>query len=696
MADLSLGIDIGGTFTDIVIYDPGAGRHHIWKEPTTPGDPAEGVIAGTKRLLATGTVAAKDIARVVHATTLFTNALIERKGARTGLITTAGFRDVLEIGRERKFELYDIFIEMPEPLVPRSLRREVAERLDQNGALEVPLDETALMDEVEDLVERGVVSIAIVFLHSYANPAHEHAAARAVAARYPDVSLTTSAEVAPEIREFERTSTTVVNAFVKPLAETYLDSLVERIQGLEIDGPFSLMLSNGGLTHLDEAKRRPVQLLESGPAAAALAGAFFGSASGETEVLAFDMGGTTAKISLIDGGEPSIAYSFEAARTKRFAEGSGLPIMISTIELIEVGAGGGSIARVDELGLLKVGPESSGAEPGPACYAKGGDAPTVTDADLLLGYLNADYFLGGAMAIDRTAAEAAMGPLMATTGLDLTEVAWGIHDVVNETMAAAARVQITQRGKDPRDYAMLATGGAGPVHAYNVARKLNLRTLVCPPAAGVGSVIGLLMAPARIDRVGSMVSRLDGLDWGAFEALYKALEDDARAVLKGTAAELDRLQVRRLADMRYVGQDSEVVVGLGPGPFTRASNETLVEAFEEIYRQLFTRTRPGVPIQVVNLRVSLSAPVKGGGMEMARSADGGEAALKGRRAICFGDPHRFVDTAVYDRYEVAPGEVIEGPAVFEEKESTLIVGPGARCRVQADSTLIVTLPADGD
>jgi N-methylhydantoinase A len=696
MADLSLGIDIGGTFTDIVIYDPGTGRHHIWKEPTTPGDPAEGVIAGTKRLLATGAVAAKDIARVVHATTLFTNALIERKGARTGLITTAGFRDVLEIGRERKFELYDIFIEMPEPLVPRSLRREVAERLDQNGALEVPLDEAALMDEVEDLVERGVVSIAIVFLHSYANPAHENAAARAVAARYPDISLTTSAEVAPEIREFERTSTTVVNAFVKPLADTYLDSLVERIRELEIDGPFSLMLSNGGLTHLGEAKRRPVQLLESGPAAGALAGAFFGSASGETEVLAFDMGGTTAKISLIDGGEPSIAYGFEAARTKRFAEGSGLPIKISTIELIEVGAGGGSIARVDELGLLKVGPESSGAEPGPACYAKGGDAPTVTDADLLLGYLNADYFLGGAMAIDRAAAEAAMGPLMATTGLDLNEVAWGIHDVVNETMAAAARVQITQRGKDPRDYAMLATGGAGPVHAYNVARKLNLRTLVCPPAAGVGSVIGLLMAPARVDRVGSMVSRLDGLDWDAFEALYKALEDDARAVLEGTAAELDQLQVHRLADMRYVGQDSEVVVGLGPGPFTRASNDTLVEAFEETYRQLFTRTRPGIPIQVVNLRVSLSAPVKGGGMEMARSADVGEAALKGRRAICFGDPHRFVETNVYDRYRVAPGEVIEGPVVFEEKESTLIIGPGACCRVQADGTLIVTLPADGD
>ncbi|MDP6884316.1 MAG: hydantoinase/oxoprolinase family protein, partial [Rhodospirillales bacterium] len=401
------------------------------------------------------------------------------------------------------------------------------------------------------------------------------------------------------------------------------------------------------------------------------------------------------KISLIDGGEPSIAYGFEAARTKRFAEGSGLPIKISTIELIEVGAGGGSIARVEELGLLKVGPESAGAEPGPACYAKGGQAPTVTDADLLLGYLNADYFLGGAMTIDRAAAEAAMAPLMAATGLGLEQVAWGIHDVVNETMAAAARVQITQRGKDPRAYAMLATGGAGPVHAYNVARKLNLGTLVCPPAAGVGSVIGLLMAPARVDRVGSMVSRLDELDWDAFEALYKALENDARAVLEGTAAELDQLQVRRLVDMRYVGQDSEVVVGLGAGPFTAASNDALVEAFEETYRQLFTRTRPGVAIQVVNLRVSLSAPIKGGGMEMARPDDGGEKAVKARRAVCFGEPDRYLETAVYDRYRLASGQVVEGPAVFEEKESTLVVGPGAHCRVRPDGTLIVTLPADG-
>ena len=694
MGDLSLGIDIGGTFTDIVVYDPAAGRHHIWKEPTTPDDPALGVIAGTRRLLESGAMAAADIGRVVHATTLFTNALIERKGARTGLITTAGFRDVLEIGRERKFELYDLFIEMPEPLVPRGLRREVPERLAPTGEVETPLDEAALMAEVRALVARGVDSVAVVFLHAYANPVHERAAVAAIGAAYPEISLSASSEVAPEIREYERASTTVANAFVKPLAENYLDRLVGRIGDLGIAAPFFLMLSNGGLTHIDEAKRTPVQLLESGPAAGALAGAYFGKKSGEREVLAFDMGGTTAKVSLIDDGEPLIAYGFEAARTKRFAEGSGLPIKLSAIELIEIGAGGGSIACIDNLGLLKVGPESSGAEPGPACYGKGGREPTVTDADLLLGYLDAGFFLGGAMAIDRAAAEDAMGPLVSATGLGQTALAWGIHDVVNENMASAARVQITQRGKDPRDYAMLTTGGAGPVHAYNVARKLNLEKLICPPAAGVGSVIGLLMAPARVDRVGSMVSPLDALDWEAFEAAYRSLEEDAAEVLRETGAELDRLQVRRLADMRYVGQDSEVVVSLGPGPYGAASRDAVVEAFEETYRRLFTRNRPGVPIQMVNLRVSMSAPVKGTGMEITSPTAGGETALKGRRAVYFGEAGDFVETAVYDRYRVAAGDVIEGPAVFEERESTLVIGPGSTCRVQADGNLIVTLPAE--
>lgn len=694
MTELSLGIDIGGTFTDIVIYEPDTAQRLIWKEPTTPDDPARGAITGTKRLIDSSGIDPAAIGRVVHATTLFTNALIERKGAKTGLITTAGFRDVLEIARERKYELYDLFIEMPEPLVRRSWRREVPERMTETGTVEQPLDEAALAEQAADLVAQGVDSIAVVFLHSYANSVHEAAAASFIRKTYPDVSVSASHELAPEIREYERSSTTVANAYIKPLAERYLDSLANQIRELGIPGPFFLMLSNGGLTHIDEAKESPVRLLESGPAAGALAGAFFGARSNDSEVLAFDMGGTTAKLSLIRDGDPSIAYTFEAARTKRFADGSGLPLKISTIELIEIGAGGGSIASIDELELLKVGPRSSGAVPGPACYGKGGTAPTVTDADLLLGYLNADFFLGGEMSIDLGAAEAAMQPVMDRTGLSLAEVAWGIHDVVCENMASAARVEIAQRGEDPRDYALLATGGAGPVHAYNLARKLNLRRVICPSAAGVGSTIGLLMAPARVDRAASLVGRVDSLDWERTEALFTSLEDDAKQVLRETGADLDKLQLRRSADMRYVGQGSEIVVALQPGPYSADTADEICKRFEDRYRQLFTRTRPGVPIQIVNLRVALSAPVTDATLEMGMARDAQQGMEKGARPVYFAETDGFADTPVYDRYKVPAGYEITGPAVFEENESTFVIGPGAVCTADASGNLIVTLPVN--
>ena len=405
-APLSLGIDIGGTFTDLVIHDPRDGRAIIWKESTTPDDPARGAIEGTRRVLEKAGAKPEQIGRVVHATTLFTNSLIERKGARTGLLTTAGFRDVLEIGRERKYELYDLFIEMPKPLVPRPWRREARERLAPDGSVEIALDVDAALAEVADLVKDGVESLAICFLHAYANAAHERAIGAAVAERFQNLSISLSSDVAPEIREYLRASTTVANAYIRPLAEIYLERLEQALRAEGIPGGLFLMLSNGGLTHVSEAKRAPVQLLESGPAAGALAGAWFGRNAGLDRVLAFDMGGTTAKLALVDDGEPLVAYGFEAAREKRFLRGSGLPIQIATVELIEIGAGGGSIARKSDLGTLNVGPESSGAQPGPACYGRGGTDATVTDADLTLGYLNADFFLGGAMKIDGAATKA--------------------------------------------------------------------------------------------------------------------------------------------------------------------------------------------------------------------------------------------------------------------------------------------------
>jgi N-methylhydantoinase A len=689
-----LGIDIGGTFTDIVVYDRATGRVKKGKELTTPDDPSRGVLTGLKKLLERD-VAPDSVYRIVHATTLFTNALIERKGARTGLITTKGFRDVLEIGRERKYELYDIHIAMPKPLAPRDLRLEVTERIAADGVEITPLDEAELLTQVDALISNGAESIAIVFLHAYANPAHEDAALAVIAAKHPDLIVTASHDVSPEIREYDRTSTTVTNAYVKPLAHTYVDRLVKQTADLGIDAPYFMMLSNGGLTHIEEAKRSPVQLLESGPAAGALVAAYFGDRAGIKNVLAFDMGGTTAKLALVEDGEPHVDYHFEAAREKRFAEGSGLPLNISAIKLIEIGAGGGSIAHIDEMDLLKVGPESAGSEPGPVCYGRGGEAPTVTDADLLLGFLNADYFAGGSMKIDRDAASRAMQPLAQRSGLSTVEVARGIYEVVNENMASAARVHIAEQGKDPRQYTLLATGGAGPVHAYYVAKKLGVRRLICPLAAGVASALGLLIAPARIDRVVTVASRLDTMDWPRLEAAYMELEADAAKVIEETGFDPATARISRLADMRYIGQGFEVVTELPSGPYDARSAPALLDAFEETYRRTFSRTPPDVNAEIINIRVSLRADVPGDGVGFTAGNDDTDGAQATKtRPVRFPENDDYVETTVYDRARLRPGESFDGPAVVEESESTLIIGPGSTVTVDKDGNLLVELPDD--
>lgn len=691
-APLSLGIDIGGTFTDLVVLDPVTGNTAVWKESTTPDDPSRGAMLGLAKLLERSGIAPERIGRVIHATTLFTNALIERKGVPTGLLTTAGFADVLEIGRERKYELYNVFLEMPRPLVGRSWRREVPERLAPDGSVEIPVDVKTALREAEALVADGVRSLAICFLHAYANPAHERAAATAIAQRFPDLSLSLSCDIAPEIREYPRVVTTVANAYVKPLAETYLDRLDTALRDAGIPGGLFLMLSNGGLTHVAEAKRAPVQLLESGPAAGALAGAWFSRHAGLERVLAFDMGGTTAKLALVDDGEPLVAWGFEAARQKRFLRGSGLPIQIATVELIEIGAGGGSIAQPSALGTLHVGPESAGAQPGPVCYARGGTQPTVTDADLVLGYLNAEFFLGGTMRIDADAAKAVLGGVADSLELDALRGAFGVHDVVNENMAGAARVAIAERGRVPREYALLATGGAGPVHAWNVGHKLGVRHVVCPPCAGAGSTIGMLMAPARIDRVASFAQTLHDADWDVAMAIFAGLEQDALTVATMTGADLEQRTVRRLADMRYMGQGSEITVAL-----PEAMDATAVRAaFEASYSSLFGRTPPGATIQFVALRLALTAPMPGSGSVLrlggsARVVDAA-AALKGRRDVHFSNAGGPVETPVYDRYALPVGTRIAGPAVFEENESTFVIGPGSNATVLPDGSILTEMP----
>ncbi|MFN4089361.1 MAG: hydantoinase/oxoprolinase family protein [Alphaproteobacteria bacterium] len=688
----SLGIDIGGTFTDIVVYDHAQGRRFSRKVLTTHDDPSRGVVEGVDMVLGEDGVPAAEIGRVVHATTLFTNAMIERKGAVTGLVTTEGFRDVLEIGRERKYELYDVHIEKPTPLVPRRLRAEVPERVDAAGAVRTPLDEAALEAVVADLVGQGVASVAVVFLHAYANPAHERAAAALITRRFPGLAVSASSDVAPEIREYERTSTAVVNAYIKPLAHTYLDAIAAQLARRGIAAPLLLMISNGGLTHVEEAKRVPVQLLESGPAAGALAAAWFGAEDAGGDVLAFDMGGTTAKLSVVDGGKPLVAYHFEAARQKRFAEGSGLPIRISTIELIEIGAGGGSIAHLDAIGLLKVGPESAGSEPGPAAYGLGGRLPTVTDADFLLGYLNPDFFAGGSMRIDMEAARAALTQVADEAGLSVEQLAWGIHDVVNENMASAARVHIAERGKDPRRYALLCTGGGGPLHAYYVAKKLNLRRIVCPSSAGVASAMGLLIAPAKVDRVATVAQRLDTLDWAAFEGTFARLEADARRIVAETGLDPATARVERIADVRYVGQAFEVVVDLPPGPYHAGSLPALMAAFEAAYLAKFTRTPPAVSVEIINVRVSVSAAVPGGDLGTRAEAARTREAVKGRRRMFFPEWGGFREAPVFDRYAMTAGDRFEGPGVIEERESTLVVGPGARFGVSHTGNIVVDLP----
>ncbi|HEY6430961.1 MAG TPA: hydantoinase/oxoprolinase family protein [Acetobacteraceae bacterium] len=685
---VSLGIDVGGTFTDLVALDHESGHGTIWKESTTPDDPARGVVEGIRRLLTEHRIAAAEIGRVVHATTLFTNALIERKGAPTGLLTTAGFADILEIGRERKYELYDLAIEMPRPLVPRPWRREAVERLAPDGRVEIRLDMDAALREVEWLVQQGVRSLAIVFLHAYANPAHEQQAAAAIARRFPQLSLSLSSAIAPEIREYPRTSTTVANAYVQPLAESYLDRLETVLSDLGIGGQLLLMLSSGGLAPITEARRVPVQLLESGPAAGALAGAVFGHSAGLDRVLAFDMGGTTAKLAIVEAGEPLVAWGFEAARQKRFLRGSGLPIQIATVELIEIGAGGGSIARQGALGTLQVGPESAGAMPGPACYGRGGEDVTVTDADLTLGCLDPEYFLGGAMRIDTAAAHSSLSRLAAEIGLPAQRVAAGIRALVDETMTGAARVAIAERGEAPPDYALLATGGAGPLHAWEVARRLGVRRILCPPGAGAGSALGMLMAPARVDRAASVNALLDRVEWQAIDATFGRLIAEGVTVIQAAGGDMDRLRMQRMADLRYAGQGFEVTVTLPDA----LSAEVVQAAFEARYGALFNRTVPGAAVQLVTLRLSLTAPIRGTQRSVTlHRRTGQQQPVKGRRMVGFAEGEIMTD--VYDRYALQPGMQFAGPAVIEESESTFVIGPDGRAEVLADGAILVELPA---
>ncbi|HEX5414693.1 MAG TPA: hydantoinase/oxoprolinase family protein [Chloroflexota bacterium] len=687
-----LGVDVGGTFTDVLLQNDADGRFYVAKTLTTPEDPSEGVLRAIRTCLDAGGARASDLASIVHGTTLVTNALIERRGARTALLTTRGFRDVLDIAREHRYDMYDLLLELPRPLTARELRFEADERVFADGTVYRPLDLASVDSAGDAMIRAGVEAVAVVFLHAYRDPTHERLAARRLSERFPGLRVSLSSEVAGEIREFERTSTTVANAYTQELLDRYLGRLEEALHEIGFAGRLMVMLSNGGIATAETAARFPVRVIESGPAAGALAAASAGRAGGYPNLLSFDMGGTTAKAGLIENGQPAVAGEFEVGRVYRFKAGSGIPIKAPTIDLIEIGAGGGSIARVDQFGLIKVGPESAGAAPGPAGYGRGGTRPTVTDADLVLGYLDPNFFLGGAMPLDLTAAEEAIRrEIAAPLGLDVVAAAWAIHQIVNENMASAARMHAVERGKDVRRFPLFSFGGAGPVHAFRVAEILGQREILAPYGAGVGSTIGFLVAPVAFDFVRGAAGQLDRLDWGEISRLYAELEEEGRRLLAEARIAPGEVRIQRSCDMRLAGQAHEVTVAIPAGPLTVASAESIRQRFEETYLSLFKRAAPGVAVEALNWRVRVAgppgeAPTAGQAQTRASAAEG---AIKGYRPIYLPEVGARSRAPVYDRYALAPGDRFVGPAVVEERESTVVVGPNSRVWVDEHANLVI-------
>ncbi|MBM4296480.1 MAG: hydantoinase/oxoprolinase family protein, partial [Deltaproteobacteria bacterium] len=638
-----VGIDIGGTFTDMLLVGAD-GDAVIAKTLTTPGDPSLAVEHALRPALESGSAKAGERGTLIHGTTLVTNALIERKGAPTALLTTAGFRDAVEIGREHRYELYDLNLDLPKPLVPRHLRFDVPERMDADGNVLAALDEGFVRRLVAELGDKGIQAVAVCYLNSFRNPAHEKRTAEIIAEVAPKIRVSVSSEVVAEIREFPRTSTTLANVYVQERVSDYLAQLQSRLDRIGFLGSFFVMLSSGGIATRETSAKFPVRLLESGPAAGAIAAAEAGMRAGHRDLLSFDMGGTTAKLCVIDDGQPLKTHEFEVDRVYRFRKGSGLPLRIPVIDMIEIGAGGGSVARVDSLGLLKVGPDSSGADPGPVCYGQGGTQPTVTDADLVLGYLDVNYFLGGKMKLDLDGTKRALERLGKPLKMTAEQVAWGIHQIVNENMANAARAHLGERGKDPRRMPMYAFGGAGPVHGFRVAEILRLPVLISPFGAGVGSTFGLLAAPLAFDFVRSAYSRMDMLDWRLANSLLDEMAEEGRKVLQGSGLDGKAISYQRTADMRYIGQGHEVSVTLPAGILTAQDLPRIEREFERTYEALYGRKGPEVPLEVINWRVVASGPRPDMNLRLPRDTAGRGEARKGSRPAYFPERDGFVET----------------------------------------------------
>lgn len=686
VADWRLAVDIGGTFTDVVLMDRASGRVVVDKTLTTPSAPLDGVRTGVRQLLAKAGVTPSDItAPIVHATTLITNALIEGKVGRAGLVTTTGFGDTLLIRDEHRYDMYDLQIEFPAPPIPRERISEISERTNAKGLVVETPSAADLKRIADELRAQKVESVGVCLINSYANPANERAIADYLRVEL-GVPVCISSEVSPQIREYPRMITTACNAATMPVIGPYLDELTKWLASEGFGGSVLMMLSNGGVVSTDDAARTPIRLVESGPAAGALAGSWFARRLGEERLMCFDMGGTTAKSCLIVGGEPELTNTFEVARIYRFKKGSGFPVSVPSVDLVEIGAGGGSQAWVDDLGLLKVGPESTGAMPGPACYGRGGTHAAVTDSDLALGNLDAEFFLGGDMPLDLAASQAALGRIADKLNLPIGDTAAGVHELVNQNMAASSRMHAVELGADLRGVTLLAFGGAGPVHACGVAELLESPRVIFPVNASVLSALGTLVSPVRIDLARSMVRPIKGIDEAERDALLNELRDEGRRVLIAAGADPSSVTFRYGIDARYIGQGNEITIWMGEGDQWPGNTVDVVAAFETDYRRIYGLTIPDVGVEAVTWR--LSAYAKADEFEPLVELSDKPGAPHGTRAVRFTRQGEPIMTPVYRRSDIGRGQVIEGPVIIEERETTAVIRPNWTVTLGNDGSVI--------
>jgi N-methylhydantoinase A len=686
MSRYALAVDIGGTFTDVVLRGV-SGRTFVDKTLTTPESLDIGFFRAVDAVLKKADIAPAVVTDVVvHATTVVTNAVIERKGPRTALLVTEGFRDILTIRDEHRYEMFDPQIEFPEPLVPRELTFGVPERVLATGEILTPLDTAKAEAIVNTLKDKGVVSIAVSFLNAYINPVNERAMRDVIAKHTPGMYVSISSDVAPQIREYPRTSTVAMNAYTAPITGPYLEALRSGLKKRGFANDPLIMLSNGGVIGIDVAAKFPVRMVESGPAAGALAAAYYADVLGLDRLLSFDMGGTTAKACIIEDREPLVVGNFEVDRIYRFKSGSGLPILIPSVDMIEIGAGGGSIASVSDLGLLKVGPQSAGSVPGPVAYGRGGKNPTVTDADLVLGYLSADNFLGGDMKLDRAAAERQLSELAKALGTTTGEVAAGIYRVVGESMTAAARAHAVDRGIDYRGLPLFAFGGAGPVHACYVAELLESPIVIYPPLASVLSAFGTLVTPPRLDLSRGALTRLSAIDWSHADDILTQLVNDARDGLASAGCQASEITFRFGADMRYFGQQNEVTAWFDHDPRQRHDLAWIREVFESAYERLYSLRLSDVDVEIVSWRLVATGPVAARDSTPELNSSMGEPRSK-RIARFNGED---VEAPVYARRDLARDQAVSGPAIIEERETTIIILPGWRAKVDRTGCIMAS------